>query len=88
MLKVKIDDNHDLCDLMVTRTSITDLATDVALIIHAVYNSIRQSSPESAALFKELILHVVDGDCPVWTEQPVDCLSVSIPVRREGGNDD
>lgn len=88
MLEVKIDANHDLCGLVVTRTGVTGLATDVALIIHAVYNGIRQSSPESAALFKNLILHVADGDCPVWTEQPVDCLSVSIPVRREGGNDD
>lgn len=88
MLEVKIDDNHNLHDLIAAHNSTTELAADVAFLISAIYNSIRQSSPEGAALFKSLIFHVVDDDCPVWDARPIDVVSVAVPVRRKGKNDD
>lgn len=88
MLEVKIDDNHNLRDLVVARSSTTELAAEVALLINTIYNGIRQSSPEGAALFKRLISHVVDDDCPVWDERPIDVVSVTIPLYSEGKNDD
>lgn len=88
MLKIEIDDNHNIRELAYARVDTASLVADVSLAIGALFSCIHQSSPEGAALFKTLIAHVADEDCPAWNARPVDCFSATIPVCRKSKTDD
>lgn len=65
MLKVHIDKkNPD--QLVVAEGSVMEIANDIALIIHGLYNQWKNQDPTAAAVFRIAIHKVLEDGSPVW----------------------
>jgi hypothetical protein len=65
MLKVHTDKNEDTCTIN-AKGSLYEIANDIALIIHSMYNNYKNGDNDAACAFKLIMQSVVQNDSPIW----------------------
>jgi hypothetical protein len=63
--------------------STTDLATDILLVVNAIYNSMKDRDPIDADMFRLLIGLQISSDS-FWSIQPEgEKITIAIPRKKE-----
>jgi len=86
MIEVKIDNQGELTRFMVSGSQL-DVASEIGLIVSAVYGQVLSLNPGAAEGFQKMVLAGMMPDSPVW-KNPVrmdGSMTAVIPIPKKGG---
>lgn len=82
MMRYKINDKHDIEELMSSGDIKTTLS-EVSMLINGIYCALAKGDELAAEVFKRAMMGAMEPTSPVWDKHDVDCISI---VQRKKRN--